>query len=158
MGSAPSQRYVERRRQQRARRRRPLWIVLALVVLAALGLAAGILWWSGATLAGDAVALARVEVQPLGGSLVSARAFGAGGARIPLSVTGGRLVPRTLLTPGEKVSVVVRVRRPSWLGWALGHSRTERLTLHAPVAHVSARWFTVALHAPVVVRFTTPVA
>jgi peptidoglycan hydrolase-like protein with peptidoglycan-binding domain len=158
MGTDPSQRYVDRRLQQRARRRRPLWVFLALVVLAALGLAAGIVWWSGATLAADAVALARVEVQPLGGSLVSARAFGAGGARIPLSVTGGRLVPRTLLTPGEKVSVVVRVRRPSWLGWALGHSRTERLTLHTPVAHVRERWLTVARRAPVVVRFTMPVA
>jgi peptidoglycan hydrolase-like protein with peptidoglycan-binding domain len=158
MGTDPRQRYVERRLQQRARRRRPLWILLALVVLAALALAAGVVWWSGATLAGDAVALARVEVQPLGGSLVSAHAFGAGGARIPLSVTGGRLVPRTLLTPGQKVSVVVRVRRPSWLGWALGHSRTERLTLHAPVAHISRRWLTVARHAPVVVRFSMPVA
>ncbi|MFZ1880128.1 MAG: hypothetical protein WAU41_08175, partial [Gaiellaceae bacterium] len=63
MGTDPRQRYLERRLQQRARRRRPLWAFLTLVVLAALALAVGIVWWSGATLAGDAVALARVEVQ-----------------------------------------------------------------------------------------------
>ena len=35
----------------------------------------------------------------------------------------GRLTPRTLLSPGETVSVEAVVRRPSWLGWALGSTR-----------------------------------
>jgi peptidoglycan hydrolase-like protein with peptidoglycan-binding domain len=145
------------RRQQRKRVRSPIWVLAALVAAVALGLAAAILWWSGATLAGDDVALARVEVQPLGGSLVSAKAFGPGGARIPLTTRGGRLLPRTQLEPGEAVSVVVIVRRPSWLGWALGHSRTERLTVHTPLPRLTQRWLTVAAGAPVRVRFDQPV-
>jgi peptidoglycan hydrolase-like protein with peptidoglycan-binding domain len=120
---------------------------------AALGLGAGIVWWSGATLAGDDVALARVEVQPLGGSLVSARAFGPGGAPIPLSVRKGRLLPTTLLSPGEAITVVVVVRRPVWLGWALGRSRSQRLTLHAPTSHLAQQWLTIAPHAALRLRF-----
>jgi peptidoglycan hydrolase-like protein with peptidoglycan-binding domain len=122
-----------------------------------LALGAAVLWWSGARLAGDDVALARVEVQPLGGSLVSAQAFHPGGARIPLSVRGGRLLPKTLLEPGEAIAVVVVVRRPAWLGWALGRSRTERLSLRAPLPQVTERWLTVAPGAPVKVRFDQPV-
>jgi peptidoglycan hydrolase-like protein with peptidoglycan-binding domain len=129
----------------------------ALVVAAALALAVAVVWWSGATLANDPVALARVKVQPLGGSLVSAQAFGPSGARIPLAANAGRLLPRTLLSPGETVTVVVVVRRPGWLGWALGHSRTERLTLRAPVARVTQQWLTLAPHAALQVRFAEPV-
>jgi len=117
-----------------------------------------VLWWSGATLVGDAVALARVEVQPFGGSLVSARAFGPSGVPIPLSVSGGLLLPGRLLEPGEAVTVVVVVARPAWLGWALGHSRTVRLMLHAPRARLTQRWLTVASHAALRLRFVEPVA
>ena len=101
------------------------------------------------------VALARVEVQPLGGSLVSARAFGPDGTPVPLSVSAGRLLPRRLLTPGESVTVVTVVRRPGWLGWALGHTRTERLTVRAPLPQLSQRWLTVAAHAPLRLRFAS---
>jgi len=34
---------------------------------------------------------------------------------------------------GEQVSVDVEVRRPGWLGWALGSKRNEQLTLRAPL-------------------------
>ncbi len=130
---------------------------VGLVVVAALGLGAAVLWWSGATLRGDSVALARVEVQPLGGSLVSAKAFGPGGTPIPLAVSGGRLVPQTKLVPGEQVSVTVVVRRPGWLRWALGSTRTERLTVQTPVTKLPQRWLTVAPNAALHVRFADPV-
>jgi len=132
-------------------------VFAAPAAIVALGLAAAVLWWSGATLRVDAVALARVTLQPLGGSLVSARAFGPGGARIPLAVSGGRLAPQAPLAPGEQVTVVVVVRRPAWLRWALGSSRTERLTMQTPLSHVSQRWLTVAAHAPLQLRFDEPV-
>jgi len=81
-----------------------IWALAGLAALA-LGLVAAVVWWSGATLAGDDVALARVKVQPLGGSLVSANAFGPDGAPIRLSVHDGRLLPTTLLSPGEACGV-----------------------------------------------------
>jgi hypothetical protein len=107
------------RPSQRRARRRVLWGLVTVLVVALLGLVAGVLVWSGITLGDDATALARVEVQPFGGTLQSVSAFGPGGRRIPVAVRDGRLTPRTLLTPGETVSVEAVVRRPSWLGWAL---------------------------------------
>ncbi|MDQ1564858.1 MAG: hypothetical protein QOI14_1809, partial [Actinomycetota bacterium] len=146
----------KRERPGRGRRGGVRRFALALgagVVVAALGLVAAIVWWSGATLAGDATALARVDLQPLGGSLVSARAFGPGGAPIPLAVRKGRLLPTTLLSPGEAVTVVVVVRRPGWLGWALGRSRSQRLTLHAPTSRPTQQWPTIAAHAALRLHF-----
>ena len=52
----------------------------------------------------------------------------------------------------------VTVRRPGWLGWALGETRTEHLTLRAPVAQVSEHWMTVPPGAPVRVSFDEPVS
>jgi len=145
-------------RSPRRARRNVLWGLLAVIVLALLGLVAGALLWSGITLGGDAVALARVEVQPFGGKLERVRAFGPGGQRIPLAVRDGRLTPRTLLTPGETVSVEAVVRRPGWLGWALGSERHVQQTIRAPVANVSERWLTVPSGSRVQVRFDGPVS
>ena len=60
--------------------------------------------------------------------------------------------------PGEQVSLEVVIRRPGWLAWALGSKRLERLTLRAPVAHVSERWLTVSAGSPVRVRFDRSVS
>jgi peptidoglycan hydrolase-like protein with peptidoglycan-binding domain len=132
--------------------------LLIVAVLAVLALAAAIVWWSGASLVSDRVALARVDVQPLGGSLVSARAFRANGKRIELWRRGGRLLPRTLLSPGEQITVVVVVRRPSWLSWALGARRTERLSLRTPVAAPTQRWLTIGRGGALRVAFSEPVS
>ena len=70
-----------------------------------------------------------------GSSRACARSGPAGGG-FPLAVRGGRLTPRTLLTPGETVSVEAVVRRPGWLGWALGSTRNVQRTIRAPVATV----------------------
>ena len=126
--------------------------------MALLAIGAAVTAWSGASLAADATALARVQVEPFGGTLVRVRAFRPDGRMIPLTVQGGRLTPRTPLTPGEAVSVDVVVRRPGWLGWALGHEHRERLSLRAPVASLSERWLTVRPGQAVRVTFDQPVS
>jgi hypothetical protein len=60
------------------------------VVVAAVAV---VLLWSGASLTGDATALAHVSVQPFGGSIERVEAFAPGGRHIPLAVDGGRLTP-----------------------------------------------------------------
>jgi peptidoglycan hydrolase-like protein with peptidoglycan-binding domain len=129
-------------------------------LLATVGLAltAAVVWWSGATLGEDAAALARIKLEPLAGSLTSAKAFGTDGRRIPLTISGGRLRPRTLVPAGEGVTVVVVIRRPGWLAWALGQKKSERLRLRTPVAQLRQRWVTAASDAPVRLRFAEPVA
>jgi hypothetical protein len=144
-------------RRRRPRRLAP-WAFLGVVLAALFGFVAAVLIWSGVTLAGDATALARVQVQRFGGRLESVRASGPHGRPIPLAVRDGRLTPRTRLTPGEPVTIDVVVRRPGWLGWALGTTRHERLTVRAPVAGVSDRWLTVRSGSPVRVSFDRPVS
>ncbi len=139
------------------RRSRLPWVIAGGVALVALGLVAAALWWSGATLAGDSAALARIELQPLAGSLVSARAFDPAGRPIHISVRKDHLLPTTLLSPGEAVTVVVVVRRPAWLGWALGRSRAVRLSLRAPTSRLTRQWLTVSGGAPLRLRFDQPV-
>jgi peptidoglycan hydrolase-like protein with peptidoglycan-binding domain len=144
---------------RRSPARRPLlWGLLAALVVLALAFVAALVEWSGASLNGDPAALARLKAQPLAGSIESARAFGPSGRPIPLAVHDGRLTPDTKLAPGERVSVDVVVKRPSWLAWALGKQRRETLILRAPVAHVSERWLTVPAGSAVKVGFDQPVS
>ena len=130
-------------------------VTIALIVVLA---AVAALVWSGVTLAGDSTALARGAVQPLGGRIERVQAFGPDGKSVPLAIAGGRLTPLKRLTPGEQVSVDVEVRRPGWLGWALGAVRKERLTLRAPVAHLTEPWMTVDPGSEVRVSFDRPVS
>jgi hypothetical protein len=128
-----------------------LVLILGLLAVAVLAL-------SGVTLASDSTALARVSVQPLGGTVERVRAYGPNGQRVPLAIDGGRLTPLKRLTPGEQVTVDVEIRRPGWLSWALGSDRNEQLTLRAPAAQVTERWMTVPSGSVVRVSFDQPVS
>jgi hypothetical protein len=132
--------------------------VAALVLVAVVAVAVAALVWSGVTLASDSTALARVSVQPLGGTIEHVQAFGPGGKSVPLAIDSGRLTPLKRLTPGEQVSIDVEVRRPGWLGWALGTQQTEHLTLRAPIAEVTEHWMTVPANSQVRVSFNQPVS
>jgi L,D-transpeptidase catalytic domain len=130
----------------------------ATALLAIVALAAAAFALSGVTLVSDSTALARVSVQPLGGTVEHIQAFGPAGESVPMTMHDGRLTPLKRLAPGEQVSVDVEVRRPGWLGWALGSQRTEHLTLRAPVAHVTHQWMTVAAGSAVRVSFDQAVS
>ena len=121
------------------------------VVIAGFGVLVAV--WSGATLSADPAALAKIGLQPFAGTLVRATAFAPNGSSIPLAVDHGRLEPLAKVTPGELISVDVVVRRPSWLGWALGSVRAERLTVRAPVAGLRSRWLTLTAGAPLRIAF-----
>jgi hypothetical protein len=111
--------------------------------------------WSGARLERDPQALARVRLQPFAGKLQAASATDASGHPIALLRHGKLLTPAQLVEPGQTIAVDVVIRRPGWVGWALGKDRHERLTVRAPVAHVTNRWVSGASPR---VRFDTPVA
>jgi peptidoglycan hydrolase-like protein with peptidoglycan-binding domain len=129
---------------------------VSVVVLVAL-LAAAVFFWSGATLAGDSQALARVDLQPLAGSVASVRVTGAHGKPVPISVAGGKLTPRARLASGQAFSVVVSVRRPGWLGWAIGHTSTERLHVVTPEPVIRDRWLTIGSSGELQLRFSSSV-
>jgi lipoprotein-anchoring transpeptidase ErfK/SrfK len=137
--------------------RTAVWATLGVLVAVVAAVAAAVVVWSGATLKTDPSALARIELQPFAGKLVSATATGPDGRPIPLDRSGKRLSPNTLLTPGETVNVDVVVRRPGWIAWALGKTRHERLTVTAPRARVANRWVA-ARGGSVTIVFDHPIA
>ncbi len=144
--------------QARPGRKRVLLGVAIFVAVVLVALIVAALTLSGVTLASDSTALARVSVQPLGGTIERVQAFGPDGRRVALSIHDGRLTPLKRLAPGEQVSVNVLVRRPGWLGWALGSQRSEHLTVRAPVAQIREPWMTVKSGTVVQVSFDQPVS
>ena len=130
-----------------------VWVVVFVAVAAVAAFAAAVVFLSGASLSEDDTALARVKTELFAGRIASVRAFAPDGTAIPLTVSHGRLTPRSQLEPGETVSVRVVVRRPGWSAWALGKERHERLTMQTPVAHVVDRWPNSRL-----IRFDVPVS
>jgi hypothetical protein len=113
---------------------------------------------SGAKLASDPAALAKVDVQVFGGKVQRTRAIGPDGRAVPLSVAAGRLTPEEKVAPGRTLTVEVTLKRPGWTAWLVGKTHTQRLTVRTPVAHVTSRWLTARTGSPVNVRFTMPVA
>lgn len=130
-------------------------VVLGVLLVAAFLAAAFAL--SGSSLSADSTSLAKVEVQTFGGQVESVSATGPNGKQIPVALRDGRVVPKHRLTPGEPVAVEVVVKRPSWVGWLAGSETTETLKMRAPVAHVRARWLTVAKGSAPRVSFDRPV-
>jgi hypothetical protein len=112
---------------------------------------------SGATLGTDSGALAKVDVQALGGEVESVSATGPEGKRIPVELHGGRVIPKRRLAPGEQVRLEVVVRRPGVVGWLAGSADRVRLSTRAPAAGVSSRWLTVGKGASPRVSFDHPV-
>jgi hypothetical protein len=151
--SAPREVVSQGRSRKRMLLGMGMTVLLAIVLVAIAALA-----FSGVQLAGDSTALARVSVQPFGGTIEHVQAYGPHGQRVPLEVHDGRLTPLRRLTPGEQVSVDVKVRRPGWLAWALGSERSEQLTLRAPVAQVKQRWMILPAGSAVRVSFDQPVS
>ena len=146
---------MERRKRRQRRSRRGVWIAIALVTAAAGAFAAAVALLSGASLGEDSTALARVHLQLFAGRVASVRAFAPDGTAIPLTVSHGRLTPGRQLAPGERISLRVVVRRPSWSAWALGAERHERLSVETPVAQIVDRWPTGAQPR---IRFDMPVS
>jgi lipoprotein-anchoring transpeptidase ErfK/SrfK len=127
-----------------------------LVVVLAAGFAAAARWWSGATLADDPAALARIELQPLAGKVSSITATGADGKPVTIVRRNGKLTPAELVPAGEKIQVALTVRRSRWVGWLAGHTQREHLTVTTPVAKVRNSWPTLT-GGELQLRYSTPV-
>jgi L,D-transpeptidase catalytic domain len=125
------------------------------VVAAAAAIGFGL---SGVELATGDAALAQVRLGTFAGTLVSATARGPHGGAVPVAVQDGQLMPLHRVPPGTTLTVTVRVRRPGWSGWALGHDVEKQLVLRTPSAHVRTHWTTLRTGASLRVAFDAPVA
>jgi L,D-transpeptidase catalytic domain/Putative peptidoglycan binding domain len=140
------------------RRRRWPWVLGG--TAAVLAIAAGLIrfaWPTGSLAVGD-TSLPHVNMPRLGGSLERVSLRDEAGRAVPVALRGdGTVRPVGTVTPGTLLVAEVVFRRPSWVGWLAGRTRTVRLELTAPNARLEVRWLRLAPGAPVRVRFDQPV-
>jgi len=105
----------------------------------------------------DSTALARVNMALGGGKVLSVRVMGPKGRAIPVTVTGGRIVPKVKLRPDERLSIVAVVQRPGWIGWLAGSRDTEKLSLYTPTTSLDSQYLTLAAGAPLRLSFSHPI-
>jgi peptidoglycan hydrolase-like protein with peptidoglycan-binding domain len=126
-------------------------VVLALAAAIGFGL-------SGVDLATGDAALAQVHLGTFAGTLVSATARGPHGGAVPITVQDGQVTPLHHVLPGTTLTVIVRVRRPGWTGWALGHVVDKQLAVRTPSAQLRTHWTTLHTGTSLRVAFDAPVA
>jgi len=141
------------------RRRR---IVLAPVACVAIAVVAGLaavalLAWPQPSLDASQDALARVGLPSFAGQVTAVDVRSATGGRVPVQLRQGSLWPLVQLDAGERLTVELTVRRPTWVGWLVGLSRSSRFTIETPSAHLRDNWLKVKAGTPVSVVFNEPV-
>jgi len=126
------------------------------VVLAALA-GTAFLAWPRARIAATDDALARVVLPGFAGRVTTIDVRSQSGRRVPVRLSRGRLWPLRKLAVGERLTVLVTVRRPGWAAWLVGHSARRTFTIETPSARLLGSWMQVKPGAPVTARFDMPV-
>ncbi|MGD0167023.1 MAG: L,D-transpeptidase [Gaiellaceae bacterium] len=144
----------------RRRGRAHVWLVVATVVVVVFAGLAGtaLLAWPRERLGTANDALARIVLPGFAGKVVAVDIRSPDGARVPVQLTKGKLWPSRKLAGGEQLTVVVTVRRPSWVGWLVGRNERRTFTVVTPIAHLLSHWLQVKAGAPVTVAFDRPVS
>jgi lipoprotein-anchoring transpeptidase ErfK/SrfK len=135
-----------------------LMLIAPVVVVVAVVVVFAVFASSQPSVASDASALAKVELAMGGGKVVSVHVTGPKGKAIPVTLTGGRIVPRVKLKPNEHVSIVAVISRPGWIGWLAGSRDTEKLSVNTPTTSLDNQYLTLASGAPLRLTFSHPVS
>ena len=117
-----------------------------------------LLAWPSARLGAADDALARVVLPGFAGKVTAVEIRSADGTRVPVRLSHGRLWPLRKLAAGERLKVVLKVRRPGWAAWLVGRSERRTLTIETPSAHLLGHWLQVKAGAPITVAFDRPVS
>jgi peptidoglycan hydrolase-like protein with peptidoglycan-binding domain len=146
-----------RRTRRRSRGRIVLWVVLAALVATVVVGGLVLLARPQVAVAQDANALARVSVPSLEGDVESASVESMDGQAVATSLRQGKIWPTERVQVDQPLLVHVTVRRPSWAGWALGHTVKKTFVVRTPAATPRQRWLLTPSHGPVTVSFATGV-
>ena len=135
------------------------WIIVAVLVVVVLGGLAGaaLLAWPHVHLDSSSDALARVALPSFAGRVGTVDVRSATGKPVPVQLRQGQVWPLRRLAAGERLTVQVTVRRPSWVGWLIGHREQRSFTVETPRTHLLGTWLQVKVGAPVTVSFDAPV-
>ena len=156
MATRPPSQYPSRRRPPKRRSRAPLVALVALLLLAGVGLLALTVWWPAARVSPSPLALAAVTTAPVGESLASVSVVDASGRHVPVRIRSGSIWPVGKLPAGERLQVRATIRRSSLVSWLLGATEHVEATVVTPSAGVGATLLHLAPGAPVDLHFAGP--
>jgi peptidoglycan hydrolase-like protein with peptidoglycan-binding domain len=131
-------------------------LCLGLVVAAAA--AAALLAWPGVGVAASTSGLAGISLPGFSGHIERVSVRGPHGETVPVELRGGTVWPLVRLAPGERLTVTVKTRRPSWVSWLVGEQEKRTLTVVTPAAHIRSTLLRPKRGTPVTVRFAEPVS
>jgi peptidoglycan hydrolase-like protein with peptidoglycan-binding domain len=136
------------------------WLLTLLAAaLVAGGLAvAAVLAWPTVRIGASASGLADVSLTSFSGHVENVSATAPNGRLLPVSLRRGTVWPGARLAAGQRVTLKVEVRRPSWIGWLVGHHVERTVTVVTPVAHVRSTLLRPRSGSVVTVRFAEPVS
>jgi len=113
---------------------------------------------SNATITAKGQSLATLTM-PFGGGTVT-RISAVGGREqkaIPVTVTGDSVAPAGKLPQGDKVTVEATIKRPGWISWLTGSTKTVKVSTTTPTAALAASFVTRHKNQPLKIDFSTPV-
>jgi L,D-transpeptidase catalytic domain len=132
--------------------------VSAVALVVAAGAVTALLAWPQGAVAASDTGLAAVSLPGFAGQVDSVSVTDPHGRPVAVSLHDGALWPRAKLAPGEKLTVRVEFRRPSWIGWLVGHREEQTITVVTPKPHIRSTLLRPRRGSPVRVTFAGPVS
>ena len=136
------------------------WILaaFAVILVVAGGAVAALVAWPTVGVAASTTGLATVSLPSFSGHVQEVSVAGPDGRTLPIGLSHGIVWPHVRLPAGERVTVTVEVRRPSWIGWLVGHHDKRTVRLVTPSAQIRATLLRPKRGTSVTVHFAEPVA
>src|SRR5438128_1222730 len=106
-------------------------------VLVAGAAAAAVLAWPQGAIGASETGLAEVSLPGFAGRVERVSVTDPAGNPVAFSLGHGRVWPLKKLSPGERLTVTVDFRRPSWIGWLVGREVHRTYTVTAPRPHLN---------------------
>jgi L,D-transpeptidase catalytic domain len=138
--------------------RRWFLTVLCLALVVAAAAVAALLAWPSVGVAASTSGLAGISLPGFSGHVERLTVKDRHGKPLPIVLRGGTVWPRVRLTPGERVTVTVVTRRPSWIGWLVGGHEKRTMTVVAPAARIRSTLLRPKRGTAVTVSFAEPVS
>jgi hypothetical protein len=111
------------------------------------------------TISASPTTLATVKLPFGGGTIQSVVATGGVEDKVlAVRMSGDTVLPVGNIPGGEKVTVIVTIKRPGWISWVAGKTQQVRLTVTTPAAKLRNQYVTVRAGRPIVLRYSTAVA
>jgi len=131
-------------------------LVVGLLAVAAAG--AAVLAWPTVGINASRSGLVDISLPGFSGRVENVSLTAADGKPVPVSMRHTAVWPRVRLAAGERVSLKVEIRRPSWIGWLVGRRVVRTLAVVTPVAQLRSTLLRPKRGSVLTVHFAQPVS